>query len=223
MRQPSLRDYPKNDWITPCVLSSSFDCFYVCTNFLPSLASSNHIRRTLSRRYYREAGKLITTCFSHAKADAHSKALIHCNAARIDHLYHLKPIKLSTYGILFFGTPHRGTNDTALGKLVLGISSIFMPTNTKIFRQLDRDSESLSQLVDEFLPISGDFRIIFFYETCATPLVGGRSTLVRGSILTGINFSFPDCGLKRLSPMHQQLFQQRTLVRSRLGEITSLW
>jgi hypothetical protein len=106
------------------------------------------------------------------------KALIRCDAARPGHLPHLKSIKLSTYGILFFGTPHRGANDIALGKLILGISSIFMHTNTTIFRQLDRESDALSQLVEEFLPISGDFKIILFYETHATPLIGGTSTLV---------------------------------------------
>jgi hypothetical protein len=94
-----------------------------------------------------------------------NKALIHCNAAPPDHLPHLKAVKLSTFGILFFGTPHRGANDIPLSKLLLGITFIFMHTNTNIFRQLDRDSEALSQLVDEFLP-QGDIKRYLSYHLC---------------------------------------------------------
>jgi hypothetical protein len=148
--------------------------------FLLAPATSNHIYRALSRRYHCEAGTANNhSLLNRTQPDAHSKALLHCNAARPDLLHHLKSIKFSTYGILFFGTPHRGANNVALGRLILGISSIFMHTNTTIVRQLDRDSDALSQLVDEFLPIIADFQIIFFYETHPTPLIGGTLTLVQ--------------------------------------------
>ncbi|KAK0739028.1 hypothetical protein B0T21DRAFT_135581 [Apiosordaria backusii] len=56
-------------------------------------------------------------------------ALIHSDATRRGALEEHRSIKISTYGIIFLGTPHQGANGVQLGKLLVNIASLFVPAD----------------------------------------------------------------------------------------------
>jgi hypothetical protein len=105
--------------------------------------------------------------------------LIHSDAARRGALEEQKSIKLSTYGIVFMGTPHQGGNGVQLAQVVVNVASIFVSADDKILKHLREDSEWLQQQLGQYAPISGDFVTKFAYETLPTPIAAGGSMMVR--------------------------------------------
>ncbi|CAI9635625.1 unnamed protein product [Alternaria burnsii] len=105
-------------------------------------------------------------------------ALIHSDAARRGALEEHRAVKLSTYGILFMGTPHQGGSGVALGKLMVNVASVFMAADDRLLQHLERDSEWLQQQLGQYGPISGDFVTKFAFEEYETPTVLGKSTMV---------------------------------------------
>ncbi|USP73005.1 hypothetical protein yc1106_00279 [Curvularia clavata] len=105
-------------------------------------------------------------------------ALIHSDAARRGALEEHRAIKLSTYGILFMGTPHQGGSGVALGKLMVNVASVFMAADDRLLQHLERDSEWLQQQLGQYGTISGDFVTKFAFEEYATPTVLGKSIMV---------------------------------------------
>ena len=87
-------------------------------------------------------------------------------------------IRVSTYGILFMGTPHQGGEGVSWGILARNLASVFANTNREILEHLAKNSEWLEYQQALFLPISNQFETIYFYETYPTPLPGGGSLLV---------------------------------------------
>ena len=97
------------------------------------------------------------------------------------HLPDRRYIKVSTYGILFMGTPHQGAEGVTWGMLARNLASIFTNTNGQILEHLAKNSEWLEYQQTLFLPISNQFETVYFYETYPTPLPGGGSLLVCSS------------------------------------------
>lgn len=87
-------------------------------------------------------------------------------------------MKISTYGILFMGTPHSGGQGAALGRLAVNIASIWLNTNSQLLRHLESNSEWLDQTQMRYSSISSHFDTKFFYEAKETPTVAGRYLLV---------------------------------------------
>lgn len=104
--------------------------------------------------------------------------MIHSEAARQNALEEHRSIKLSTYGILFMGTPHQGGSGVALGKSILKVASIFVTVDSKILKHLERDSEWLQQQLGQYAPISSDFVTKFAYETLPTRIALRKTTMV---------------------------------------------
>ena len=82
---------------------------------------------------------------------------------------HLHSIYTCTYGILFFGTPHRGSGRAhllgSLQKLVsLTLPKKVLETDSNLIRALEEDSEILENITDQFAPLLPRFRIFFFWE-----------------------------------------------------------
>jgi hypothetical protein len=94
---------------------------------------------------------------------------------------HLKAIKLSTYGIMFFGTPHQGTDSASWGKVLVNVASLFRHTSTALLEHLERDSEWLEMQLEQYNAISSDIFTIFCFESYPTSLPAGRSMLVSHS------------------------------------------
>ena len=86
------------------------------------------------------------------------------------------------YGNIFMGTPHQGGNGVQYGKLFVNIASMFVNTNDKAIKNLERDSEWL-QLLGQYGPISAGFITKFACETYATPLLMWKAIMVRISTL----------------------------------------
>ncbi|EXL39973.1 hypothetical protein FOCG_17423 [Fusarium oxysporum f. sp. radicis-lycopersici 26381] len=105
-------------------------------------------------------------------------ALIHSDAARQGALVEQRSIKLSTYGILFMGTPHQGGNGVHLGRILANVASVFVATDDRLFKHLERDSEWLLQQLGQYGPISGEFVTKFAYEEYPTSIAPGKRILV---------------------------------------------
>lgn len=94
-------------------------------------------------------------------------------------------------GIVFLGTPHRGSGIAGLGALVGNILKVvWTPANfvipgprSKLISDLERSSKVLFAIADRFVGKAKDIEIVSFYETNKTPPTG---QVVRSSfILTG--------------------------------------
>ena len=60
-------------------------------------------------------------------------------------------IFLSTYGVVFLGTPHRGSPQAGLGILAANACrAMLQDTNTSILRSLEQDSEVLERIREAF-------------------------------------------------------------------------
>ncbi|KAG7403952.1 Nephrocystin-3 [Fusarium oxysporum f. sp. raphani] len=105
-------------------------------------------------------------------------ALIHSDAARQGALLDQRSVKLSTYGILFMGTPHQGGNGVQLGRVLANVASVFVATDDRLFKHLERDSEWLLQQLGQYGPISGEFVTKFAYEEYPTSIAPGKRILV---------------------------------------------
>jgi hypothetical protein len=88
-------------------------------------------------------------------------------------------IKLSTYGLIFLGTPHQGGEGVTRGNRPGAIASIFVKTNKSQLQHLQRDSEWLQLQLNQYLGISDEFVTRFAYETLPTAIAPGELTVVR--------------------------------------------
>ena len=60
-------------------------------------------------------------------------------------------IFLSTYGVVFLGTPHRGSHQARLGILAANVcKAMLQDVNTGILRSLEQDSEILERIREAF-------------------------------------------------------------------------
>ncbi|CAG1984541.1 unnamed protein product, partial [Fusarium graminearum] len=105
-------------------------------------------------------------------------ALIHSDAARQGALPEHRSIKLSTYGILFMGTPHQGGNGVQLGRILTNVASVFVPADDRLLKHLERDSEWLLQQLGQYGPISSEFVTKFAYENYKTPIALGKQIMI---------------------------------------------
>ena len=118
--------------------------------------------------------------FGQVQADGFQALILSANYTET-HLPDRRYIKVSTYGILFVGTPHQGAEGVTWGILARNLASIFTNTNGQILEHLAKNSEWLEYQQTLFLPISSQFETVYFYETYLTPLLGGGSLLVCSS------------------------------------------
>lgn len=83
-------------------------------------------------------------------------------------------------GVLFFGTPHRGSFVAKPAKVlgdILNIAWSFgslsrTATKTKLLRDLEQNSRTLITIGDDFTRRASSLQIITYYETEITPGVG---------------------------------------------------
>ncbi|KAJ9205722.1 hypothetical protein DTO207G8_3272 [Paecilomyces variotii] len=111
------------------------------------------------------------------------RALIYCRSVANEKLEHLRSIYVSTYGILFLGTPHEGSDIAKWGLLLQNICSAvlpkrFMDSSPQLIKALKSDSETLQNISRLFVDIQPRFRIYFFHETKPTDLKGTRELIV---------------------------------------------
>ncbi|KAI0392749.1 Alpha/Beta hydrolase protein [Xylariaceae sp. FL0594] len=111
------------------------------------------------------------------------RALAYSSLRTSDRLAHLHTIFACTYGILFFGTPHRGSEKADLLLSLQRTTSRILP---QVFGRVEKDlvkalrvnSETIQNITDNFTPIMKHFHIHFFWEQEKTDLRYSRSYIV---------------------------------------------
>lgn len=81
-------------------------------------------------------------------------------------------IKNSTTGVLFLGCPHRGSDSASLGQIVARIAraTLFAKPKTQLLESLEKDSEQLYDISEEFSHMHSLFKIVSCYEQKETTI-----------------------------------------------------
>lgn len=85
---------------------------------------------------------------------------------KVEHLY---SIFISTYGILFMGTPHNGIHQ-ASWPLMAQSTKGHLGISNDLLRAIGKDSETLQNITDQFAPLIKQFHIYYFWEMVETEL-----------------------------------------------------
>ena len=88
------------------------------------------------------------------------KALAYSSSMVAKDVAHLHGIYVSTYGILFMGTPHDGVEKTSW--LVMARDTAGNPS--ALLEAITKNSETLQAINDQFAPLAKRFRVNFFWE-----------------------------------------------------------
>ena len=94
--------------------------------------------------------------------------------ATLGNNYQHRKIKLSTYGIIFCGTPHMGSDKAKFAEIVTAAASVFYSTNRDLLKHLKSNSNTLWEDLCRFTNIHDHFKMHFAYETHRT-VVAGKS------------------------------------------------
>jgi hypothetical protein len=111
------------------------------------------------------------------------RALITCRNMTSEKTEHLRSVFVSTYGILFLGTPHNGSEAAKWGLLLQNICSVVLPkrvldTSSQLIEGLKTNNENLQSINRLFTEIVGRFHIFFFHETRPMDMHGVRLLIV---------------------------------------------
>ncbi|KAJ5626433.1 hypothetical protein N7528_003860 [Penicillium herquei] len=96
---------------------------------------------------------------------------------------HLSSIYVSTFGILFLGTPHNGSDIAKWDLLLQDICDAVLPRkliegSPQMIKALRTQHEDLQHINTLFPDIMSDFYIYFFYETRSMDVRGNRKVIV---------------------------------------------
>jgi hypothetical protein len=83
----------------------------------------------------------------------------------------LGSIFVATYGVVFLGTPHRGSSKATLGKIAAQAGGILGATD-KILKTLERDSDLLEQQRNSFDSIRSKILTVCLYEELPMAVIG---------------------------------------------------
>lgn len=111
------------------------------------------------------------------------RCLIHSKNVRHAHTERQRSIFVSTYGVLFLGTPHNGSDIAKWGSLLERISHAvlpkkFMDSQPQLVKALKTDNETLLNINRLFIEIIGRFHIYFFHESKPMDFKGTRMMIV---------------------------------------------
>lgn len=110
------------------------------------------------------------------------RALIYSSEIRGNRTEHLRSIFVSTYGILFLGTPHRGSDLAAWGSRLGAICRAVVPTGVvdtspSLVKALEKDNETLQNIDRQFIQLISRFHVYFFHE--GKPSALGKGAAMR--------------------------------------------
>ena len=94
-----------------------------------------------------------------------------------------RSIFVSTFGIIFLGTPHTGADPAKWGLILQGmvdalVPKKFMDTEAQLVRTLTTNNETLQNINLHFLDIYQRFKICMVHESVKTDLKGTRAFIV---------------------------------------------
>ena len=108
------------------------------------------------------------------------KALAYSYSRTSKNVEHVYSIFVSTYAVLFFGTPHLGTDTSWLAMAEGGDSPVVARPSerSQLLSTMQKDSETLDAITDQFATLMKYFRIFYFWEEVRTNLGAGMEYVV---------------------------------------------
>lgn len=109
------------------------------------------------------------------------RALLYSNDLRgASHQRVYRSIYVSTFGVVFLGTPHVGSDAASWGLMLQGMADAVMPrklfeSESVLLRTLKKDNETLANINNHFLDIYQRFRIHMAHENHKTDVKGTKS------------------------------------------------
>ena len=99
-------------------------------------------------------------------------------------------IKTATFGIIFLGTPHRGSPQANMGQIIANLAKIaFKKPQTQLLEILEKDSPELDDLSEEFSNLHSALRIVSCYEQKETRISIFKSLMVGIGITNAIGLN----------------------------------
>ena len=144
---------------------------------------THYIRCPFARRTFGKASKFLAQGFRFCCLllilSGH-QALIYSSEIRGPKTEHLRSIFVSTYGILFLGTPHKGSNLAAWGSRLERICGAVLPkrvldSSPGLINALKSNNETLQNIDRQFIQIMNRYHIYFFHEGKPTDLHATRA------------------------------------------------
>ena len=145
---------------------------------------------------FHHAQTLITSLTSYRKSEdstrnpiiwvAHSlggillkRALEYSNDVRVSQHEDYRSIYVSTFGIIFLGTPHTGSGLATWGHMLQSMSDVIIPkkifeSEPVLLKTLKKDNETLQNINNHFLDIYQRFRIHMAHENHKTDIKGSK-------------------------------------------------
>lgn len=109
-------------------------------------------------------------------ANNHRQALISSSEISGLRTEHLRSIFISTYGILFLGTPHKGADLASWGSflewLCKAVPKKALDTSPQLIDALKTNSETLQNIDRQFAQLVERFHLFFFHEAKPTDMKG---------------------------------------------------
>lgn len=139
------------------------------------LADSEQLKKALER-------PIIFVCHSLGGLVV-KRCLIYSRSVRHSHTERTRSIYVSTYGVLFLGTPHNGSDLAKWGSLLERISSAVLPkkffdTSPQLIQALKTNNETLQNINRLFIEIHNRYHLYFFHEGKPMDLKGTRDFVV---------------------------------------------
>ncbi|KAI1175275.1 hypothetical protein F4777DRAFT_335580 [Nemania sp. FL0916] len=111
------------------------------------------------------------------------RALLYSNDLRTSQHEDYRSIYVSTYGMVFLGTPHTGSEIASWGTVLQAMSDAVIPksffqSESVLLRTLKRDNETLQNINSHFLDIYQRFKILMAHENHKTDLRGTKMLVV---------------------------------------------
>jgi hypothetical protein len=107
------------------------------------------------------------------------RALLYSNDVRAVFHEHYRSIYVSTFGLIFLGTPHTGADAASWGLMLQAMSDAILPrkffeSESILLKTLKRDNETLASINNHFLDIYQRFRIHMVHENHKTDVKGTK-------------------------------------------------
>ncbi|EOO02000.1 putative and nb-arc domain protein [Phaeoacremonium minimum UCRPA7] len=107
------------------------------------------------------------------------RALEYSNDVRVSQHEDYRSIYVSTFGIIFLGTPHTGSGLATWGHMLQSMSDVIIPkkifeSEPVLLKTLKKDNETLQNINNHFLDIYQRFRIHMAHENHKTDIKGSK-------------------------------------------------
>lgn len=111
------------------------------------------------------------------------RALIYSRSLASEKTEHLRSVYVSTFGILFLGTPHNGSDVAKWALLLHKICTSVLPkkvmeSSPHLIKALQTNNETLQHINSLFADIMSRFHIYLFHETRSMDVKGSREIIV---------------------------------------------